>query len=71
MTKDRYWQKPTYESLRSALEDMRAHCLQHGVRAVSLPRIGCGLDALAWTRVKDILQDVFAKTHMRFTVYTL
>jgi hypothetical protein len=38
ITKEKYSNKPTYDSLRQSLEDMRSHCLKNGVTAISMPR---------------------------------
>ena len=62
ITKERYFQKPTYETLRGALECMKALCVQKGVRRAAMPVIGCGLDRLAWEQVSAVIQDVFSDT---------
>ena len=46
MTKEKYSDKPTYDSMRYSLEKMREHAGQHGVKEIAMPRIGCGLDGL-------------------------
>ncbi|XP_047220482.1 ADP-ribose glycohydrolase OARD1 [Girardinichthys multiradiatus] len=46
ITKKKASQRPTYENLRLSLEDMKSHCLKNGVKRISMPRIGCGLDRL-------------------------
>lgn len=71
ITKERYFHKPTYATLRAALEDTKAHLLAHQVTRLSIPRIGCGLDGLDWTKVKALLQSVFADLHLDLIVYTL
>lgn len=38
ITKKKATQKPTYDSLRRSLEDMKLHCIQNGVTRVSIPR---------------------------------
>lgn len=38
ITKKKATQKPTYDSLRRSLEDMKSHCIQNGVTRVSMPR---------------------------------
>lgn len=40
ITKNKYNQKPTYETLRRSLEAMKAHCLENGVTRLSIPRYG-------------------------------
>ncbi|XP_035596298.1 ADP-ribose glycohydrolase OARD1 isoform X1 [Oncorhynchus keta] len=71
ITKEKYSKKPTYDSLRQSLEDMRSHCLKNGVTAISMPRIGCGLDRLSWDKVEKMLEKVFQPTSISITVYTL
>ncbi|XP_029911650.1 ADP-ribose glycohydrolase OARD1 [Myripristis murdjan] len=71
ITKKRASQKPTYESLSYSLEDMKSHCLMNGVTAISMPRIGCGLDRLEWRKVAEILEQVFRATDISITVYSL
>uniref|UniRef100_A0A3P9QGA2 Macro domain-containing protein n=1 Tax=Poecilia reticulata TaxID=8081 RepID=A0A3P9QGA2_POERE len=64
-------QKPTYVDFRQSLEDMKSHCLEYNVKRISLPRIGCGLDQLEWSKVSQILQEVFKQTDITLTVYSL
>ncbi|XP_040914505.1 ADP-ribose glycohydrolase OARD1 [Toxotes jaculatrix] len=71
ITKKKASQKPTYDSLRLSLEDMKLHCVKNGVTKISVPRIGCGLDRLEWPRVSEILEQVFKHTNISITVYSL
>ncbi|XP_072552673.1 ADP-ribose glycohydrolase OARD1 [Salminus brasiliensis] len=71
ITKEKYNNKPTYQTLRQSLEAMRAHCLENGVTRLSMPRIGCGLDRLSWNKVAVMIEDVFQHTDVAITVYTL
>nr|XP_043893588.1 ADP-ribose glycohydrolase OARD1 isoform X1 [Solea senegalensis] len=71
ITKKKASQKPTYDSLRLSLEDMKSHCVKNGVTKISMPRIGCGLDRLEWARVSVILEQVFKHTNISITVYSL
>uniref|UniRef100_A0A3B5QAM3 Macro domain-containing protein n=1 Tax=Xiphophorus maculatus TaxID=8083 RepID=A0A3B5QAM3_XIPMA len=66
-----YYQKPTYVSLRQSLEDMKSHCLENGVNRISIPRIGCGLDQLLWSKVSKILEQIFKETNISIAVYSL
>ena len=68
ITKERYFQKPTYETLRGALECMKALCVQKGVRRAAMPVIGCGLNRLAWEQVSAVIQDVFSDTGIEILV---
>lgn len=71
ITKKKASHKPTYKSLKESLEDMKSHCLKNGVKKISMPRIGCGLDRLQWSNVSDILKQVFKDTDIAITVYSL
>ncbi|KAJ8016731.1 hypothetical protein DPEC_G00010400 [Dallia pectoralis] len=62
ITKKKYNHKPTYNSLRQSLEDMKSHCLRNRVTAISMPRIGCGLDRLKWDIVEEMLKEKQQKT---------
>ena len=71
ITKERFFDKPTYNTLRSSLEAMKAHCQKNkGVR-LSMPRIGCGLDRLDWLKVSELITQVFSDSAMTITVYTI
>ncbi|KAK5863895.1 hypothetical protein PBY51_000886 [Eleginops maclovinus] len=71
ITKKKASQKPTYESLTRSLEDMKSHCQSNNVTSISMPRIGCGLDKLQWSKVAEILEQVFKPTNISITVYSL
>lgn len=71
VTKEKYFHKPTYNSLQSSLMAMKHHCVSHGVTSISMPRIGCGLDGLQWPKVRNIIIKVFQDTDMKLTIYTL
>lgn len=47
--------KPTYESIEKAVQEMFAIASKHGISKLAMPRIGCGLDRLQWTVVKEIV----------------
>lgn len=68
ITKERCYYKPTIETMRGALEDMKVECLLRGVRKVAMPKIGCGLDKLHWDDVKNVIFDVFADTDIEIKV---
>ena len=70
ITKDRFFDKPSYVDLRKSLEAMKIHVVRRGVRSISLPRIGCGLDRLEWYIVKHILYEVFFDCDLVLTVYS-
>lgn len=71
VTKRRHWEKPTYATLRTALEDLKRYAAELGVKRIGMPRIGCGLDKLEWDQVKPIIEEVFADTDIDITVCCL
>lgn len=72
ITKKKYWNKPTYQSLTDSLLQMRTHMIEHRVTELAMPRIGCGLDMLEWDRVYNIIKEVFqqVQTPTKITIYT-
>lgn len=45
-TKERYYQKSTYESLSIALKQMKYICEINNINKIAMPIIGCSLDRL-------------------------
>ena len=64
-----YFSKPSYPTLKKALESMRAHINSSTVKSVSVPKISCGLDGLKWVIVKQIIEDVFHTLPLTITVF--
>ena len=71
ITKEKYSGKPTYDTLKSSLIAMKRHMLENDVEKISMPRIGCGLDLLEWSKVEMMLRDIFQDTDIVITIYTL
>ena len=74
VTKKKYWNKPTYESLQKSLEIMKEMFTQHQIEGrlyLAMPKIGCGLDRLQWGRVREIIEDVFEDTDAEILVCSL
>jgi O-acetyl-ADP-ribose deacetylase (regulator of RNase III) len=69
VTKLKYYQKPTYNTLRSSIQKMVQHMEANNVASVSIPELGCGLDGLQWSNVLKILQEEFDKTNIDVTCY--
>lgn len=59
ITKQFYYQKPTYVTLKRTLELMKDTAIENNIYKIAMPRIGCGLDGLQWTAVEDIIREVF------------
>ena len=68
VTKERYFHKPTYATLRQALKDMRKQCEERRVTSLAMPQIACGLDKLDWQKVSDIIDEVFLDTDINIVI---
>ena len=71
VTKQRYFEKPTYESVKMSLQQMRTHAGWSGVHRIGLPRMGCGLDKLNWSEIRSLIKHVFKGSHVAITVYVV
>ena len=69
ITKKYYWGKPTYKTLRKSLEKMKELMIEEGIEHISIPKIGTGLDKLQWSKVEEIIKDVFKDTDIKIDVY--
>jgi O-acetyl-ADP-ribose deacetylase (regulator of RNase III) len=68
ITKKNYWNKPTYDSLKRAIESMLHHATDNDIKKIAMPKIGCGLDGLSWPRVREIIKEVFKDTDIEILV---
>jgi len=68
ITKERYFHKPTYQSLRSALMVMKTICHKENITKIAMPVIGCGLDKLSWNKVSRIIKEVFSDSDIEILV---
>ena len=71
VTKAKFWQKPTYESLQESLERMREQIVSMGITKLAMPKIGCGLDRLVWSKVYQIICDVFNDVDIEIVICEL
>lgn len=68
ITKERYYGKPTLNTLKNSLIKMKKICLEENITKIAMPKIGCGLDQLNWTNVKQMLFEVFEDTDIEIFV---
>lgn len=68
VTKQRYFHKPTLETLRQSLEDFYTRALEKKLTKIAMPKIGCGLDKLDWADVQGVIKDVFNDTEIEILV---
>ena len=71
ITKDKYWMKPTYDTLNVSLEKMKAQAIEMGIKHIAMPMIGCGLDRLQWYYVSQNIQKIFNDTDIEIVVCKL
>lgn len=69
ITKYRYWMKPTLDTLKSALVNLRLECERKKVKELSIPQIGCGLDRLHLEDVKNIIKEVFNGSQIQIKMF--
>lgn len=71
VTKQKYWHKPTYESLKEALEMMKELMEFMDITKLAMPKIASGLDRLNWDRVYNIICEVFEDTNVEIVICEL
>lgn len=71
VTKARCFHKPTYETLRKTLEDMKEQMINYDLTKLAMPTLGCGLDRLEWQQVREIIEDVFGDANIDILVCRL
>ena len=59
ITKRFVWEKPTLDTLRTALCDLKEQLQNSALKKVVMPKIGCGLDRLNWADVSELLKTIF------------
>lgn len=69
VTKEKFYQKPTYATLEACLKLLQQQVLVKKISKLSIPFLGCGLDKLDWSRVEAMIKDVFKETDIEITVY--
>lgn len=68
VTKEWYYNKPTYETLICCLKQMKTRITQLNITKLAIPKIGCGLDKLQWNVVEQIIKGVFTDTDIEIVV---
>ena len=69
ITKEKYWHKPTYSSLKTSLLNAKQIILRNNIKHIAMPVIGCGLDRLQWSKVSAMIKEIFADTDIEIVVY--
>lgn len=71
ITKVKATGKPTYDSLRASLCELKKHCVKNGIKSLAMPKIGCGLDRLEWEEVSTMICEIYSDVDIKVTVYAL
>lgn len=71
VTKEKCYQKPTYESLAEALQEMKTWIKVYHVTKLAIPKLGCGLDKLEFSKVKEMIEAIFGDTDLEILVCEL
>ena len=71
VTKPKCYHKPSYEEFEKALCGMRDMMENLDITKLAIPRLGCGLDGMEWSRVKELIEEVFEDTEVEILVCTL
>lgn len=69
ITKEKYWQKPSYKSLEESLLEMKEKLSKNkNIKKLVMPKIGCGLDRLSWDKVEPMVQEIFKNLDIEIVV---
>jgi O-acetyl-ADP-ribose deacetylase (regulator of RNase III) len=71
ITKYYVYDKPDRKDFETSLVELRKLCEQLGVRGLSVPRIGTGLDRLSLSFVKNAINEAFEGSNIRVTMFYL
>lgn len=68
ITKRNVWDKPTLQTMWTALCDLRRQVDAGGIKKIAMPLIGCGIDRLNWNDVSRLVMKAFEDTDVEITV---
>lgn len=68
ITKNKYFDKPLYSDLFKALVDLKRSLKNDKITKLAIPKLGCGLDKLSWSKVRSILNHIFSNSGIKILV---
>lgn len=79
ITKEAYFHKPTYTTLRDALLEMKNSIVYNNmyynnfdpsrvIKSLVMPKIGCGLDRLDWNTVSNMIKEIFSDIDIKVII---
>lgn len=69
VTKCECYTKPTLSALCMTIQKMKMIAVTKGIKKISMPRIGCGIDGLDWEQVKKAINCIFEESDIQIVVY--
>lgn len=72
LTKQNYYDKPTIDSMNSALRTLKHFCNLEDLHDLHFPKIGCGLDKLNWEdEVKPLIKTHFDNSNVKLIFHKM
>lgn len=68
ITKNKYYDKPSYHNLWSCLIKLKYYCLENNDLHLAMPKVACGLDKLDWNIVYNMIKYIFANTKIKVII---
>lgn len=68
ITKEKFFNKPTYEDLTEALYEFKQIIIIKKYKKIAIPKLGCRLDCLSWIKVRKIIIDIFSDLDIEIIV---
>ena len=69
VVKERYYQSPTYASVKEALECLKQECNRHRIRKVAIPKFTTASDRILWFRVRNMILEIFRESDIHLLIY--
>ena len=69
INKEKYNNKPTIESITTALFELRNILLMQNIRRIAMPKSACGLDKMDWSEISALLYNVFNFSGIKIYVF--
>ena len=71
ITKARYYEKPTMETIRSSLIQLKHFMIKNDLTLIAIPKLASGHDRMLWPNVEQLLKEIFDNSNILIIVHTL
>lgn len=68
ITKENYWEKPTYKNIKRSLKSLKTKMVENGEKKIYMPRIASGLDGKDWNKIWNKIRKVFEDTQIQIII---